>query len=105
MVRQEDYNSENINIREMNCAFFGKDGKCTIYDERPLVCRSYGTSIMPCRYTGEWSEEQIGKLNKEEIIALDNATNVDVIWQRLLDGEYIDENFKLERIELEDEND
>ncbi len=32
----------------LNCTFLGPNG-CTVYDERPLICRLYGTvPSLPC---------------------------------------------------------
>jgi len=38
----------NITLQE--CVFF-KDGKCAIYEYRPVICRYYGTEFMKCRNT------------------------------------------------------
>ncbi|MBS3820867.1 MAG: YkgJ family cysteine cluster protein [Planctomycetes bacterium] len=38
-------------IQIMNpCNMLGKDGRCTIYDDRPIICRNYGDE---CEYVGE----------------------------------------------------
>lgn len=36
--------------QDCTCAYL-KDGKCSIYEDRPLVCRQYGeVAQMPCKY-------------------------------------------------------
>jgi Fe-S-cluster containining protein len=35
-------------LAQLNCPYLGEDG-CKVYDERPLICRLFGTTPnMPC---------------------------------------------------------
>ena len=43
----------DLKTREGMCPFLGLDDKCTIYHDRPAVCRKFGdesTILMTCRY-------------------------------------------------------
>jgi Fe-S-cluster containining protein len=56
-------------INDENCVFL-KDGLCSIYDERPSVCRMYGTDLVKCwfdEYPPETPAKEIMDLSKEDI--------------------------------------
>lgn len=55
-------------ITRCNCVFF-IDGKCSIYEDRPTICRSFGTEVIPCRneIAGFTTKEEIGALTKKDI--------------------------------------
>lgn len=64
-----------IDIQNMDCVAF-RDGKCLIYDDRPNICRQYGTEFMRCRFEvcGDTTKETIGEYNKEQILELDKVS-------------------------------
>ena len=78
---------ENTDITEHSCIFM-KDNRCLIYEDRPTICRSYGTKAMPCRYTDTkyTTEFEIGKLTKEDIHKLDGATNMNNLFESIMNG-------------------
>lgn len=51
-------------LAEYNCPYLGKQG-CEVYDERPLICRLFGTTPrMPCpnnQAPGQMIDERIEK--------------------------------------------
>ena len=67
-------NKPGIDIRDEPCVFFGSDGKCEIYEDRPSICRTFGTEHMRCRY--EYSnirtKEEIECMTKEKMRELDD---------------------------------
>lgn len=61
------------NISHKTCCFL-KDGKCAIYQNRPDICRIYGSNIMRCRYEAcgittvskiDYTEEELLMLDKK----------------------------------------
>ena len=68
-------NKPGIDIRREPCVFFGSNGKCEIYEDRPSICRLYGTQDMRCRYefAGMKTEEEIAKVDRVKMRALDEA--------------------------------
>jgi len=41
---------------EKFCEYLGKDGKCSVYDERPIICRAFGrvnSAFLTCSYFRE----------------------------------------------------
>jgi Fe-S-cluster containining protein len=63
----------DIAIQE--CVFF-LDGKCSIYEDRPDICRIYGTEFMRCRYecVGIHLSEDIEDLTIEDLQNLDKIS-------------------------------
>ena len=51
-------------LAEFNCVHLGPQG-CTVYDERPLICRLFGTTPrLPCpngQRPEEWIDERVEK--------------------------------------------
>jgi Fe-S-cluster containining protein len=39
---------EKPNAKEWYCEYLDKDGKCSCYEERPIVCRAFGKVNHPC---------------------------------------------------------
>ena len=66
-------NKPGMNVRREPCVFFGSDGKCEIYEDRPSICRAYGTQDMKCRFqnVGMWKEKDIANCSMDDIKALD----------------------------------
>jgi len=66
-------NKPGININREPCVFVGSRGECEIYEDRPSVCRCYGTEDMKCRYqnVGMWKQEDIANCSLEDIKKLD----------------------------------
>jgi len=67
----------NIAIQE--CVFF-LDGKCSIYENRPDICRMYGTEFMRCRnecvgihLSGDIDDLTIEDLQNLDRIALEKS--------------------------------
>ena len=76
-------NEPGLDITTTDCIFLGSDGKCEIYEQRPYVCRAYGTKDLRCRYecSNISTKEEIEKLTKNDIrmldkIAFDNSNQV-----------------------------
>ena len=47
------------------CEYLDKDGKCTIYEERPIVCRAMGKTNHPflcCKYIKQWQQKDVPQL-------------------------------------------
>lgn len=65
-----------VDIRTHNCPAM-VDGKCGIYDDRPNICRQYGTEFMRCRYecSGITTKEQIMVLDMNSVKMLDSFAN------------------------------
>lgn len=65
-------NGTSGNISKMPCVFF-TDGKCAIYENRPDICRIYGTELMRCRYecSGIKHKEFIERISMQDIEKLD----------------------------------
>ena len=59
-------------ISQETCIFF-KDGKCSIYDERPPLCRAYGSDYMVCRFEirGLTTKEEIGKFHITDVKSME----------------------------------
>ena len=55
-------------IHYESCVFL-KDNRCSVYDDRPTICRAYGTECMPCVYhiNGMTTAEQIGSLSTPQV--------------------------------------
>ena len=66
-------NKPGIDIRKEPCVFFGSDGKCKIYEDRPSICRVYGGTEIRCRfeYAGIEDGAVIDGLNDADIKKLD----------------------------------
>ena len=66
-------NKPGMDINLEPCIFFGSDGKCEIYEDRPSICRAYGTQDMKCRFqnVGMWKEKDIANCSLDDIKALD----------------------------------
>ena len=64
---------QNMEIRTEPCVFFGSDGRCEIYEDRPSICRAYGNEHMRCRYefSNITTKEEIAKADKKKIRELD----------------------------------
>lgn len=64
---------DEVDIREHNCVAL-IDGKCSIYEDRPNICRQYGTEFVRCRFecSNITSEEDIAKCTIEDIKKLNN---------------------------------
>jgi len=82
-----DESMRGQDITKRNCIFM-KSGKCSIYEDRPTICRAYGTACMPCRYedTDLTTKEQIEALTRDDIHALDSMSNKDEIFERTFGG-------------------
>ena len=67
-------NKQDMNINREPCVFVMADGKCEIYEDRPAICRTYGTQDMKCRYqnVGMWKEKDIANCSIDDIRALDD---------------------------------
>jgi len=67
-------NKHNIDVRREPCVFL-KDGRCEIYEDRPSICRTYGTQDMRCRYeySSIFNKDVIAAMTKEDIRMLDEA--------------------------------
>lgn len=68
-------------IQELPCVFL-KDGKCAIYNNRPIICRSYGTEFIRCRFEAcnIASEDTIKSFKLSDIKRLDEyASNLSTI--------------------------
>jgi len=74
-------------VTKFPCIFLSA-GRCLIYDDRPTICRAYGTKAMPCRYdiSGHTTKFEIGKLTREEIYELDSKTNINNLFEQIING-------------------
>ena len=67
----------SVDIQEKTCVFL-QEGKCSIYDYRPDICRWYGTKQIRCRW--EFIEPtKIAKATLEDInyydkVAMENSS-------------------------------
>ena len=68
-------NKPGMDINREPCVFVGSNGKCEIYEDRPSICRTYGSQHMRCRFenVGMWREEHIGGCTIDMIRKLDEA--------------------------------
>jgi len=68
-------NKPGLDINIEPCIFVGSDGKCEIYEDRPSICRTYGTEHMRCRfeYSNISDEDVIRNCTREDINKLDEA--------------------------------
>ena len=66
-------NKPGIDINLEPCVFFDDNGQCEIYEDRPSICKCYGTEDMKCRYqnVGMWKKEDIANCSPEDIRKLD----------------------------------
>ena len=83
-----DESMRGQDITKRNCIFLNK-GQCSIYEDRPSICRAYGTECMPCRYEDEpllKTKEQIGSLSEDDMHKLDSKTNMEDIFNKYLKG-------------------
>jgi len=73
MLIHKSYNGCDINITD--CIFL-KNGKCSIYNYRPDICKVYGTDTMRCRYEASniTSEESIKEFKIDDIEKLDSIS-------------------------------
>jgi Fe-S-cluster containining protein len=44
------------NAKEWYCEYLDKDGKCSCYEERPIVCRAFGKVKHPCTTCPKFKE-------------------------------------------------
>ena len=69
--------SVQVDIQTKTCVFL-KEGKCSVYDHRPDICRWYGTKQIRCRW--EFIEpSKIAKATLEDVnyydkIAMENSS-------------------------------
>lgn len=66
------------------------DNKCSIYDDRPIICKAFGTDIMPCpvHIEGLKTEKEIGALSVKDIEQLtEKHYDVDQIFEKTMRGE------------------
>jgi len=54
-------NGPYFTTEDKKCPFLGYDNKCSVYENRPDVCRRYGGKDMPC----PWQDEE-GNLRKHK---------------------------------------
>ena len=60
-------------LEELNCVYLGPNG-CTVYNDRPLICRLFGTTPnMPCP-NEKGPEEMIDKRIEDKIHGLLKST-------------------------------
>ena len=66
-------NSGDDGISEDKPCVFLKNGKCSIYEDRPFICRNYGTDFIRCRYEacGISDEQTIRNMTKDDIRVLE----------------------------------
>ena len=76
-------NKPGIDVTIEPCVFFGSDGKCEIYEDRPSICRIYGTEDVRCRY------EYAGMTDAASIASVDKAQ------MRKLDENALDKSFNI----------
>ena len=55
-LNPEDIQVDIPNVNKDNSCVFLKNHKCTIYDQRPIICRTHG---LPLLYTNEESEWEL----------------------------------------------
>jgi len=67
-------NKPGLDPRREPCVFLDASGKCEIYEDRPSICRMYGTQDMRCRYeyAGIDTEAEIAAVDKQKMRELDN---------------------------------
>lgn len=53
LAQQENKPGVNKNAGEEDCIFL-KDHKCTIYDERPIICRTHGLPLLYMGNDNNW---------------------------------------------------
>ncbi len=67
--------SRNVrSLNELNCVFLSK-GKCQIYNERPGICRVYGSEMIKCwfnKFDYDTPIDKIFKLTDEDVETLTN---------------------------------
>jgi Fe-S-cluster containining protein len=68
------------------CDFLDAEGACTIYDARPVVCRSHGLPVRMKREAEEPARGELRVLGDVEVCAL-NFTEREPEEQDVLDGE------------------
>ena len=85
ILAHKSYNNKVLQL--INCVFF-KDGKCSIYEYRPEICKIYGTKELRCRYEVE------GIKTKEEIEQVDDKDKILKLDEKALEESDII-NFKL----------
>lgn len=66
---------------DLKCCFLTKDNKCAIYNDRPDVCKEYGTTErLPCPFLKpnghEWSEAKRKQILKKIDRDVDDAIKV-----------------------------
>lgn len=66
---------------DLKCCFLTKDNKCSIYEERPDVCKRYGIcDELPCPYLKPngnlWSEAKAKQIKKKIERTVDLATKI-----------------------------
>lgn len=66
-----------VDLTMKDCVFF-RDGKCAIYEDRPDICRLYGTKWIRCRWEagGILSYSKISRANMEDIRFYDEEANM-----------------------------
>ena len=70
------------------CIFL-KDNRCSIYENRPTICRSYGTACSPCPIAekGFTTAEEINSITNEQLKLWTKEFYVDDIFQKIMNGE------------------
>jgi Fe-S-cluster containining protein len=63
---------DSVDLSDKNCVFF-IEGKCSIYENRPNICRLYGTEMIRCRYeASNIDADKIAKATRDDILFLDS---------------------------------
>jgi len=67
-------NKPGIDVNREPCVFVMANGKCEIYEDRPSICRAYGTQDMKCRFqnVGMWKEKDIANCSIADIRVMDD---------------------------------
>lgn len=85
LVKKEWIENGSIDLETKDCIFF-KDGKCSIYEDRPDICRLYGTKYIRCRWeAGKVNPLNIQKATREDIEYYDEiAKNESLIFKEIM---------------------
>jgi len=66
IVPSEAVKDGKIVLGDGYCVFY-KDGKCSIYEDRPTICREYGyNEAIPCPFDG-YSNEELSEMDLKEV--------------------------------------
>jgi hypothetical protein len=92
IVPLEAVKDGNIVLGDGYCVFY-KDGKCSIYEDRPTICREYGYSeAIPCPFDG-YSNEELSNMDSrriEDLYKKNNKIKPSKKLFKLFDGLYSD---------------